>query len=126
MSNTLRLGIAGLGTVGSEVARLIQVEAPLHERRSGKKLVVTAVSARDKKKKRSADFSSVPWADNPADLAARPDVDAVVELMGGAEGAAKQLAEATLKASKPLITANKALLAHHGQALSELARKQNA
>jgi homoserine dehydrogenase len=126
MSNTLRLGIAGLGTVGSEVARLIQVEAPLHEKRSGKKLVVTAVSARDKNKKRDNGLSSLPWADNPSELAARSDVDAVVELMGGAEGAAKQLAEATLKAGKPLITANKALLAHHGLALSELARKQSA
>jgi homoserine dehydrogenase len=123
MSNTLRLGIAGLGTVGSEVARLIQAEAPLHEKRSGKKLVVTAVSARDKNKKRTADFSSAAWVDNPVDLATRPDVDVVVELMGGSEGPAKLLAEATLKASKPFITANKALLAHHGQELAAHAQK---
>jgi homoserine dehydrogenase len=123
---SLRLGIAGLGTVGGEVARLIQANAAEYEKRAGKKISITAISARDKTKKRSFDTAGMTWVDNPVELAARSDVDAVLELMGGAEGAAKELAEATLKAGKPFITANKALLAHHGAALSKLARTSGA
>lgn len=126
MSTPLRIGLAGLGTVGGEVARLLLEHTAMYEKRGGRKISLTAVSAKNRKTKRGVDVSKLAWVDNPADLAARPDVDVVIELMGSAEGAAKQLAEATLKAGKPFITANKALLAHHGLELSELARKSGA
>ncbi|HVY11952.1 MAG TPA: homoserine dehydrogenase, partial [Alphaproteobacteria bacterium] len=126
MSGVLRIGLAGLGTVGAEVARLLQAEAGLLEKRAGRKITFTTISARDRKKPRGADLSSAAWLDNPAALASRVDVDAVVELIGGAEGPALELAEATLKAGKPFITANKALLAQHGPQLAALAAKHNA
>jgi homoserine dehydrogenase len=123
---TLRIGIAGLGTVGGEVARLIETEDAHLHMRAGKKLVVTAVAARDRTKKRAAALKNVAWVDKPVDLANRNDVDVVVELIGGHEGAARDLAEATLKKRKPLVTANKALLAHYGQALAGLSEAYDA
>ncbi|NDE89913.1 MAG: homoserine dehydrogenase, partial [Alphaproteobacteria bacterium] len=122
----LRLGIAGLGTVGSEVARIIETQGQQLAIRTGRDIVITAVSARDKTKKRSCSIKSAVWVANPVDMAARDDVDAVVELIGGSEGAARDLAIATLKASKAYITANKALLAHHGQELAALSEKHKA
>src|ERR1043166_2647729 len=123
---TLRIGLAGLGTVGAEVARLIENEGAALAARAGCELAITAVSARDKNKSRRCKLTGAAWVDDATALATRSDVDVVVELIGGAEGAAKTLAEATLNAKKPLITANKALLAEHGAALAALAEKQNA
>lgn len=122
----LRLGIAGLGTVGAEVARILESEGDHMEARAGRAVMVTAVSARDKNKKRPCTLKGATWVDAPQDLATRTDVDAVVELMGGSEGAARNLAESTLKAGKPLITANKALLAHHGEVLAKLSEMHRA
>lgn len=122
----LKIGLAGLGTVGGEVARLLETESQHLSRRAGRPLVIKAVSARDKNKTRSAKLAGAAWVERPADLAGRDDVDVVVELMGGSEGAARELAEATLKKRKPLITANKALLAHHGQGLAGLSEAYHA
>lgn len=119
----LRLGIAGLGHVGSEVARLIETQPAHLAKRAGRDVVITAVCARDKNKKRRCALSGAAWVGHAAELATHKDVDVVVELIGGAQGAAHDLAVATLKAGKPFITANKALLAHHGVELAGLSEQ---
>jgi homoserine dehydrogenase len=121
MSTPLRLGIAGLGTVGTGVVRLIRTEADLIAARAGRPVQVVAVSARDRKKTRDVDLSAYAWEDDPVALARRADVDVFVELMGGDAGPAKAATEAAIAAGKDVVTANKALLAHHGQALAEAA-----
>lgn len=120
MDKPLRLGMAGLGTVGSAVFSLLRDEKDALAARAGRPLVVTAVSARTKNKDRGVRFDGVKWHDDPVLLADDPDVDAVVELMGGAEGAAYRLIEKSLKQDKPVITANKALLALRGKDLQEI------
>lgn len=117
----LRLGIAGLGTVGIGVVKIVQRHADLLSARSGRPVVITAVSARDRTRNRDADLSGYAWESDPVALATRGDVDVFIEVMGGHTGAAKDATEAALKAGKDVVTANKALLAHHGQALAELA-----
>ncbi len=117
----LRLGIAGLGTVGIGVVKIVQRHADLLSARSGRPVVITAVSARDRTRNRDADLSGYAWESDPVALATRDDVDVFIEVMGGHTGAAKDATEAALKAGKDVVTANKALLAHHGQALAELA-----
>ncbi|MEM8980718.1 MAG: homoserine dehydrogenase [Pseudomonadota bacterium] len=117
----LRLGIAGLGTVGTGVIRIIQNHAELLSARGGRALEITAVSARNKSKDRGVDLSSYGWEDDPVTLATRDDVDVFVELMGGTDGPAKAATEAALSAGKDVVTANKAMLAVHGQALATLA-----
>lgn len=117
----LRLGIAGLGTVGIGVVRIIQSHADLLALRAGRPVAITAVSARDRHKNRDADLSGYDWVENAADLAARDDVDVVVELIGGEDGIARETIERALASGKDVVTANKALLAVHGQALAEQA-----
>jgi homoserine dehydrogenase len=113
MSEKKRIGIAGLGTVGAQVvARLLAGAVP--------GAVVTAVSARDAKRDRGVDLSAQRFVANPLDLAAAEDVDVVVELMGGEGGAALELVQAALRAGKPVVTANKAMLAAHAEGLSDL------
>lgn len=117
----LRIAIAGLGTVGAGVVRLLQKNAGLIATRAGQGIEIRAVSARDRNRKRDCDLSGIVWVEDARQLAALPEVDAVVELIGGAEGAARELAEAALKSGKHYITANKALIATHGAALAKLA-----
>ncbi|QEO17342.1 homoserine dehydrogenase [Acetobacter vaccinii] len=119
-SSPLRLGIAGLGTVGAGVIRLLHANADLLHARTGRTIEVVAVSARDRTRDRGVDVSGLRWYDNALDLVSDPDVDVVVELIGGAEGPARALVEAALKAGKPVVTANKALVALHGSALARL------
>ena len=114
----LRLGLAGLGTVGTGVVKIVQTHADLIAARSGRPVTITAVSARSRTKNRGVDLSDYAWEDDPVALATRPDVDVFVEVMGGHDGAAKDATEAALAAGKDVVTANKALLAHHGQALA--------
>jgi len=121
MSDRLRLGIAGLGTVGIGVVKIVQRHADLLEARCGKRIEITAVSARDRTKNRSADLSDYAWETDPVALARRVDVDVFVEVMGGSDCPAKAATEAALAAGKDVVTANKALLAVHGQALAETA-----
>lgn len=123
MTTPLRLGIAGLGTVGVGVVKIVQTHAALLERRAGRPIVISAVSARSKTKNRDVDLSDYAWEDDPVALAKRADVDVYVELMGGHEGPAKESLEAAIAAGKDVITANKALLAVHGQALAEAAEE---
>lgn len=121
MSSPLRIGIAGLGTVGIGVIKIIQKHADLLAKRSGREIAITAVSARDRMKNRDADISAYRWENGPMEVATANDVDLYVELVGGDSGIAKDSIEAALRAGKDVVTANKALLAMHGQELAELA-----
>jgi homoserine dehydrogenase len=118
MSQPLRLGIAGLGTVGVGVLHILRKQAAMLEKRTGRPIVVSAVSARSKSKDRGVNISSYAWEDDPVALARRDDVDVFVELIGGDEGPAKDATEAALALGKDVVTANKAMLAMHGQALA--------
>ncbi|WP_421995666.1 homoserine dehydrogenase [Roseococcus sp.] len=121
MKSALKLGVAGLGTVGAGVVNLLRDNAALIAARAGRPIEVVAVSARDRGRDRGLDLSGLNWHDDAVALAADPQVEIVVELMGGSEGPARQLVEAALAAGKPVVTANKALLATHGAALAKLA-----
>ncbi|MEZ5887849.1 MAG: homoserine dehydrogenase [Paracoccaceae bacterium] len=121
MPDPLRLGIAGLGTVGTGIVRIVQTHAALLEKRAGRPIVITAVAARSRTRNRAVDLSDYAWEEDPVALARRTDVDVFVEVIGGSEGAAKAATEAAIAAGKDVVTANKALLAHHGQALAEAA-----
>ncbi|MCQ0092081.1 homoserine dehydrogenase [Roseovarius sp. M141] len=118
MNDPLRLGIAGLGTVGTGVVRIIRQKASLLAERAGRPVTISAVSARSRGKKRGVPLEDYAWEDDPVALAQRDDVDVFVELMGGHNGPAKAATEAAIAAGKDVVTANKALLAHHGHALA--------
>ncbi|WP_308915289.1 homoserine dehydrogenase [Jannaschia sp. LMIT008] len=121
MTTPLRLGIAGLGTVGAGVVKIVQGQADLLEARCGRPIRIAAVGARTRNRDRGVDLSPYGWEDDPVALAKRDDVDVYVELMGGSDGPAKASVEAALAAGKAVVTANKAMLALHGQALAEAA-----
>ncbi|WP_127523309.1 homoserine dehydrogenase [Mesorhizobium sp. Z1-4] len=123
MADALRIGIAGLGTVGASTVRVLAEKAAEMTRQCGRNLTVTAVSARDRKRDRGIDLSGVTWFDDPVDLARSADIDVFVELIGGEEGAALASVKAALEAGRHVVTANKALLAKHGIALAERAEK---
>jgi len=119
----LRIGIAGLGTVGGGTLRLLRANAELLAARTGRALTVTAVSARDPGRRRELDLDGLRWHDDAKALATDPEVDLVCELIGGSDGVALELARAALGHGKPLVTANKAMLAHHGAELARLAEE---
>lgn len=123
MGKPLRLGIAGLGTVGASVVRIVQSNFSTLALRAGRPVTITAVSARDRKRDRGVDVGGFTWYDDPVAMVADPNVDVVIELIGGAAGAADTLVRAALAAGKPVITANKALLARHGVELARLAEE---
>ncbi|PZU11655.1 homoserine dehydrogenase [Sphingomonas sp.] len=121
MTKPLRIALAGLGNVGAGVVKLLDTNAALIERRAGRAIEIVAVSARDRSRDRGVDIARFAWADDAADLATRDDVDVVVELVGGSDGPALTLARATLAGGKSFVTANKAMLAHHGLELADAA-----
>ena len=121
MTEPLRRGIAGLGTVGAGVVRIVQTHADLLALRGGRPVTISAVCARSRNRDRGVDLSSYDWEDDPVALARREDVDVLIELMGGEDGPAKACVEAALDTGKHVVTANKAMLAHHGQAMAEQA-----
>jgi homoserine dehydrogenase len=121
----LKVGLAGLGTVGAAVIDLIARERAALAARTGRAIEVVAVTARSKAKKRPVDLSKVKWLRDPLALATDPTIDVFVELMGGADEPAKSAIEAALAAGKSVVTANKALLAKHGLALAALAEKHH-
>ncbi len=114
MSEPLRIALAGLGTVGGGVVRLIEANAALIARRAGRPIIITAISARNRGRNRGFDTTRYAWEDDMVILGERDDVDVVVELVGGADGPALALARTTFDAGKALVTANKAMIAHHG------------
>lgn len=123
MTKALRLGIAGLGTVGVGVVRIVQKHGALLEKRGSRPVEIVAVSARSKDKDRGVDLSGYAWEDDPVALAKRDDIDVFVELMGGSDGPAKAATEAAIAAGKDVVSANKALFAVHGQALAASAEE---
>jgi len=123
MTKPLSVGVAGLGTVGAGVLRLLRDNAALVTARAGRPVAVTAVSARDRTRDRGVPTSGLRWYDDPVALASDPGVDVVVELIGGSDGPAQALVQAALAAGKPVVTANKALLAVHGVVLAAQAEQ---
>lgn len=121
MSAPLKIAIAGLGTVGAETVRLIRAQGALIAARCGRPIEIAAVSARDRGKARPVDLAGLSWFDDPVAMAAEPGIDAVVELIGGSDGIAKATVAAALGAGRHVVTANKALIAHHGGDLARAA-----
>ncbi len=121
MTSPFRLGIAGLGTVGIGVVKMVQTHGEMLGTKAGRPVEISAVSARDRSRDRGADLSAYAWEGDAVALAGREDVDCVVEVMGGSDGPAHDLVGAALANSKHVVTANKALIAHHGQTLAEQA-----
>src|SRR5258708_5818308 len=119
----LKVGIAGLGTVGAEVVRLIEQQGATLSARSGRSVRVVAVTARSKAKKRGLDLRGIAWAKSALALASDPGIDCFVELMGGSGDPALSAIEAALKSGKSVVTANKALSARHGLRLAPSAEK---
>ena len=119
----LKVGIAGLGTVGAEVVRLIEQQSRTLALRCGRGVRVVAVTARSKAKKRGLDLNGIAWARSALDLANDPGIDCLVELMGGAGDPALSAIEAALKSGKSVVTANKALIAKHGLRLANAAER---
>lgn len=126
MPNPLRIALAGLGTVGTGVIRLVEENSALIARRAGRPIEITAITARDRAKDRGVDLSGYRWVDDMGELATADDVDVVVELVGGSDGPAVTLARETLGRGRALVTANKAMIAHHGAELAERAESNNA
>ncbi|MHC5653818.1 homoserine dehydrogenase [Stappia sp. ICDLI1TA098] len=121
MKPELRVGVAGLGTVGASMVRQLQKKSNAFAARCGRTVRVAAVSARTRGRDRGIDLADVTWFDDPAALAAAPDIDVFVELIGGDSGPAEDSVRAALAAGKHVVTANKALLARHGVELARLA-----
>ena len=119
----LRIGIAGLGTVGNGVVGLLAENGRLVAERAGRPIEIAAVTARRRQAERHPAVAQCRWVEDPLALAADPGIDVVVELIGGEEGVALDLARATLASGKSLVTANKAMLARWGTELGALARR---
>ena len=122
----LRVGVAGLGNVGATLVRILQKDGGELTRKLGRQIVVTAVSARSRSKDRNIDLSAVQWFDDPVALAKSDGIDLFVELIGGEDGPALAAVRAALEIGRPVVTANKALLARHGVALAKIAEANNA
>ncbi len=124
MKPPLKIAIAGLGTVGAGTLKLLQDQAELLAERGGRRIVVSAVSARDRRRDRGVELSAARWYEDAAAMAADPEIDVVVELIGGADGIARQVIDAALDHGKHVVTANKALMAHDGTRLAARAEAQ--
>ncbi|MER8502339.1 MULTISPECIES: homoserine dehydrogenase [unclassified Mesorhizobium] len=124
MAEALRVGIAGLGTVGASVARVLRDKAAELTRQCGRDIVVSAVSARDPKRDRGVDLGTAQWFDDAVKMAQIAEIDVFVELIGGDEGPSRSSVKAALEAGRHVVTANKALLAKHGVSLAEIAEKR--
>ena len=124
MTAPLRLGIAGLGTVGAGVVGIVRRNAALLSARTGRTVTISAVSARDRTRDRGVSLKGYDWEDDPVALATRDDIDVFVELIGGENGPALASVEAALEAGKHVVSANKAMLAIHGQRLAEMAEER--
>jgi len=122
----LRLGIAGLGNVGATLVQIIERDGEALARKLGRKLVVTAVSARSRSRDRGVDLSRYEWFDDPVALARSESIDLFVELMGGEDGPALAAIKSALDIGRPVVTANKALLAKHGVNLARLAEESGS
>src|SRR6266567_1938019 len=125
MVAALKVGLAGLGTVGASVVRLIERQREELEARCGRPIEVAAITARSRSKRRDLDLSRFRWAADAVALAGDREIDVFVEVIGGESDPAKRAVEAALAAGKSVVTANKALLARHGVALAALAEQHH-
>ncbi|MEM6467225.1 MAG: homoserine dehydrogenase [Pseudomonadota bacterium] len=123
MTQPLRVALAGLGTVGAGVVKVLSAHGDVIAKRAGRPIVIVAVSARSRTKDRGVDISGFRWEDDPVALAQADDVDVLVEVMGGEDGPAKAATAAALEAGKHVVSANKAMLATHG---TDMAAKAEA
>jgi len=123
MSTPFRLGIAGLGTVGAGVVKIVRAHGAMLAAKAGRPVEITAVSAMNRGRDRGVELTGYAWEDDATRLAHRPDVDCVVEVIGGSDGPARALVQQALAHGKHVVTANKALLAHHGNELAAAAEK---
>ncbi|MBG6205488.1 MAG: homoserine dehydrogenase [Roseibium album] len=126
MAEALKVGVAGLGTVGTSVVQLLEKHGTQIARKTGRAVTVTAVSARSRTKDRGIDVSIFDWFSDPVEMAKQADIDIFVELIGGDTGAAEDSVRAALARGVHVVTANKALLARHGVDLAEVAEENNA
>lgn len=124
MANALKIGVAGLGTVGASLVRILQTRANALAVACGRPITVTAVSARDASKDRGILMDGIAWYADPVEMAREADIDVFIELVGGAEGAAEQSVRAALVRGLHVVTANKALLSRHGVELAKLAEEK--
>ncbi|MDF2799123.1 MAG: homoserine dehydrogenase, partial [Devosia sp.] len=122
----LRIGVAGLGNVGATLVRILQRDGAELTRKLNRQIVVTAVAARSRSRDRGIDISGLEWFDDPVALAKSDGIDLFVELIGGEDGPAFAAVKAALEIGRPVVTANKALLAKHGVALARLAEESSA
>ncbi len=125
MSEPLKIAVAGLGTVGAGITKILNQHGNLLERRCGRRLQVTAVSARDKSKDRGVPLEGYEFFEDAAQMAVEAEADVVFELIGGSDGIAKATVEAAIGAGRHVVTANKALIAHHGTDLAQKAETAN-
>ena len=125
MARTINIAIAGLGTVGAETYRIITEESDFLKARSSANFNVVAVSAKSRDKKRDVDLTGTEWITDCRDIADIDNIDVVIELVGGSEGVAKELVEKAITNGKSVITANKALVATHGNNIGELVAKHD-
>ncbi len=125
MTKPLRIALAGLGTVGSGVIRLINENDSMIAQNAGRPISVVAISARDRNRDRGVDLSPYKWVDDMDEFAADPEIDCVVEVIGGSDGPALNLARNSLNQGKSFVTANKAMIAHHGMELAGLAESKD-
>lgn len=116
----LKVAIAGLGTVGGGTVKLLQANASLLEQRCGRAIAITAVADRYRRD-RGFSVAGYAWYDDAIEMAAAADADVIVELIGGADGPARQVCETAIACGRHVVTANKALIAHHGMALAAAA-----
>ncbi len=125
MKEPISIGVAGLGTVGVGVVRMLRSNEKLIAERAGRQLLISAVCARSRDKDRGVSLDGIDWVSDPVELAKRPDIQVFVELIGGEDGPAKQSVEAAIACGKDIVTANKALLAHHGNQIAEACEQAN-
>ncbi|SEB38242.1 homoserine dehydrogenase [Nitratireductor aquibiodomus] len=124
MAEALRIGIAGLGTVGASVVGCMTDKEAELTRQCGRTMALTAVSARDRTRDRGIELGNAQWFDDPVELARSAEIDVFVELIGGDSGAAYDAVKAALEAGRHVVTANKALLSKHGVALAAIAEEK--
>lgn len=125
MEDVVKIGVAGLGTVGAGTVKLLSEHRDLLTDRCGRQIIVTAVSSRDRTRDRGFSTEGLTWYEDARLLATDDNVDIVVELIGGSDGIAYEVCKNALMAGKHVVTANKALLALKGAELAQIAEDNN-
>ena len=119
----LNIAIIGLGNIGSYLLNYLKENKKILTEKNNCQPLIKYVSAKNKGRKRKIKIDKNQWLNNYQDATKKKDVDLIIELIGGAEGAAKKLVFNALKNKKHVVTANKALIAKYGDELSKIAEK---